>query len=397
MSPTPSTPAIIHRVPVELWHQILRFATEVEDGDEFGLLQSSKLSLEYGENIFNCIVPAREQQRAFRTRLSTVLVCRGWHAIATRFLWSHLILDQEMWMQLVVPEPESEVWSFVKRLDVYPILNGDAGVTNQTSGLEFKECLFTRIYPHLRNLRILSAPHSLAMGEYNCCLDIVTLHPSGFISLLLGDIDEGDNENAWDGEPHFWRHARRLDLDLDFTQLSSNARNSPNKDILFPRMVHLGIHSPHCEALVAHITAHWKIPKLQVLSIRSGYAQNCASLLTWSSRTLHTLELSAIALKPTIPVLLPSLTSIIVENCFFQGWDRVIEAPLLLKLSFCDSMANTMFEHNRGRFARILGQISSRYSTCCSITFFRFKELIFTFNPTDSLERAKANRNGWLE
>jgi len=163
-----SAPKTLSRVPAELWHKILHLATKLENYDEFGPTGRDISSLEYGEDITGRTTSTKELKYALGTRRNVILVCCFWYAIAIRFLWSHFILDFEKWSnssRVMGPEATSEIWSYVKRLDIAPPIEPDIEITNRPRLEDFRQLVFNFIYP---NLRILSAPHRLANGNY-CC------------------------------------------------------------------------------------------------------------------------------------------------------------------------------------------------------------------------------------
>lgn len=243
------------------------------------------------------------------------------------------------------------------------------------------------------------------------------LDPSGFVPLLGGDEDEVDKDSVWNIKPHFWRKAHILDINFDFTKLEDEPESGPQKEIIFPGLTRLRIQllliNNNSNALANHVTTQWKAPALRVLSLQFVDVPGCYSLLRWSADVLTTLELSDVEFESlTTPIRFPSLISIIIEDCLFQGWEEVIEAPLLAKLSFRDRIADRVYRRQRGSFAQSLMRLIKQYPTCSCLSFFKSRggsfsceqeswkagkhDLVFGFDPNDPQARPIAIKNGWI-
>jgi hypothetical protein len=360
----------ISKIPVEIWDEILNLATTVEKGDEFGHHSTLCAILNYhGDIIFDCHVSPEDQKYALATRQSVVLVCRAWHQVATRFLWSHLIISIDLWtsesFNPVFPSL-SELLYHVKRLDIVQSLEGESKF-QEISLTRFKHVLANKIYPRMSNLRILCAPQNLATGNYACSPTIVSLHPAD-LGQLDFQLDEREGWFQWDGGKHFWTSARILDLDMDMSVLSDDSLKAGDH-IIFPQLKKLGIQYLQSDCIVDHIIQHWKTP---VFSLRDCYTDRGFDLLAWSSDNVTTLELSNFSIVASTTILMPRLASIIVKQHFYYGWEDLIQAPSLNKLSFSDSGAERLYQQDRVVFARHLSKVVERYPMCTSVSFFKY-------------------------
>jgi len=75
------------KILVEIWHEILDLATVIEYGDEFGQSDISDTALTIEKRNLKCLIPPKEEHRAFKNRLNIFLVCQVWYTVALWFLY----------------------------------------------------------------------------------------------------------------------------------------------------------------------------------------------------------------------------------------------------------------------------------------------------------------------
>lgn len=393
-----------------------------EFGDEYSQYDLISTVFNYGKPFLSRYTPHREQRRAYHARLAVVLVCQVWYTIGIEFLWSHLVLSRESWEQRStnwISSLEPNVWTYVRRLDITFNEHNNAEDTSIDS---FQTFLQDQVFPHLTRIQVLCAPHSLATGVHSSKPKIIFLYPGGQF-----DPDPDDDTYfvegcfRWDIGNHFWTRAQILDLDFELTEFSEEQLFNCRGDIIFQHLKRLCIRSVHMETIVSHITSHWKAPELQFLSLRVETVESeiWIPLLEWAKETLTILHISAFEFdEPDLPsgdsfIVFPVLESLFIERCFYTNWIKVIGAPLLTQLYFCDSSMDQIYRRDCTRFAEILTLSLSYFPLCTLVVSHKTGDTEnddrrespghsvqptshFKFNPTNDDERALAIRNSWL-
>jgi hypothetical protein len=362
-------------IPTEIWREILQYATEIQGWDEFGYDTCSHLlQLDCSRSYY---IPYRKERQALRDRLHLVLVCKLWHQIAIQFLWSHLKLKASSWARIGdqlqdLLDRQPELCSFVIRLDISDSLySDDLSEENTSIYQEMKAFLDSQLYPRLRRLRVLCAPQALATGNHPTHPTIVYIH-SGEACHSIGGTSEWIEDDTWDAGSHFWRHAKILDLNVEFSAFSSEIDTT--ETIMFPELTSLTVRAGIDRHLVHHVATHWRAPSLTVLILQFNDTDAWIYLLRWSSTTLVSLNLSTNHLNRDAPIDLPNLKTLLLQGCFTKEWTEVIAAPALTTITFKDPNVDLIYTRNRGAFALLVDRVVNRYSQCKSVAYYYQKK-----------------------
>jgi hypothetical protein len=371
----------INRIPTELWTMIFCFATEVPNWDEFArdhpTLIPNLVSKSPSEP---CFFPRDIRRETLRTRLHLVLVCKHWCHVAMPVLWSHLVIDVIKWLRnrsqvRSMLNAKSYLCSFITRLDIEypaepdPLYEDDAKVIKGV-----KKLLHNHLFPHLHKLRVLYAPHAVAIGEFPIYPEVTCLYPGGYISYRHSVLenDDGGTDYPWDPRSHFWRNTRILDVDLGSSELSFE-KASTGEPIVFPRLDQLRIRLGINTAILASIVSRWQAPKLETLSIWFEDFQIRLPLLAWSRLTIVSLHLQGCADIESNPVELPKLRQLFIRKCFTKGWYKVIVAPNLEAIQFEDHHVDILYAERRGVFIDYIARIFKIYLACQSVSYLHWE------------------------
>ncbi|PVF98267.1 hypothetical protein CPB86DRAFT_362004 [Serendipita vermifera] len=396
----------IHRLPLELLHQILAYAAS-PDYDEFGYEATFEAVPSSGAPPTYI---STDEVWVFKDRLHIAMVCKLWYKIGIRFLWSHLSLTISWWKRhqdhfpnLLLREPT--LCTYIIRLDLSYSFNETASfeeldpVEHQTPSeheistkLEFTQFVQMCMYPHLSNLQLLCSDYSLANIDGAVSPTITYLFSEG---KEHGEWDEVNH--VWDGGSYLWRHTRMLELDLEgcLCLLDDNSRVLP---VSLSRLEELTLKNCEDPGVIEQINSSWNAPLLHTLVVYVKYADLSVDSLRWASKTLVNLSLSSVGIMEGTPVEFPILRTLVLQNCFTKRWKAVIDAPALTNILFEDHAADRLYTLARDRFAHIVANTLAPYPSCKSITFYRSYQVDyeFSFDPSDKVQLAEAIKNQWV-
>jgi hypothetical protein len=414
------------RLPTEIWTNILCLATRMQDDDEFADNVQSIISTKP----FNLLVGVKcdttgenEEKQIIKDRLCFVKVCKSWYRIAIRFLWSHLkinISPQVCNLIFIIEQLERSplLRSFVLRVDID--VAWDEMMSNELDEEEscaiIKEIgslLSTRFYPLLMQLQCLFSPLVFAKGDIPVHPSVVFLLPGGLLPSTQVETRFGA-DFSWEGGPHFWRHTQILDVNLDGAQLvTGKGYGRSNAPIIFPRLIGLKLASCEDESIIEYITSTWQAPCLQMMTLHLEYTDAWFSLIEWTKSNLVTLHLFTYILPHHSPIEIPSLKTIVVQQCFTKQPLELMSTPGLETLLFQDDEADSLYLRHRCVFAQLLSKTLRGLQFCSNVTYYRRGnstkvgnkydlfmngglEIAFQFDPLCNQERSQAVKHGWL-
>jgi hypothetical protein len=349
----------VDRIPPELWMTILRFATEIEECDEFAqdpIALVPDFKSRYGfETGF---IPQHTLNEALVTRRRVVLVCKSWYDMCLPILWSHLVIKAEDWINKLslisdLLDSRPEIGSFVVRLDIAylgPLYDGDLYKIEKLNRF-----LHLHLFPRLHKLRALYAPLMHATGDFDINPEVV----------VLDSASSSYEYEDWATRSHFWKNTRILQVELDPYRISGSPVS-----VTFPRLIRLRIIT-HGDIFVKNIVSLWQAPNLETLSLCCRNRPLLTSYITLSRDRLTCLHLYACLSLVGSPVELPKLTNLFLERCLVTNWHTVVVAPSLETIHFRDGKTTFLCNENRGTFINLLNEIFSTYPLCKVIALYR--------------------------
>ncbi|CAG8614652.1 13209_t:CDS:2, partial [Acaulospora colombiana] len=364
------------QLPVEILTQIISLATRMHEQDEF-YGQPSSIPFTEPSRLLSepHLSPSarHEEKSSFRDRLSFVRVCKFWHDVGVRFLWSNLTIkllpDLRVCAQVIETlEQKSNYGSFVRRVQlnaVWAELMSDE-VDNSTSYAivnKVQEAIHSRLYPRLNRLQVLVAPQVFATGQQMLCSCYQEDSALPFYSTIITAMTTVGKAF--------------LDIDLDNATIpdpdspTTKSRDSPTT-ILFPQLISLRVRSCDELEILEDIEQHWRAPALQTLSLHFEYIEMWHILVNWAKETLTTLHIYTDSLPDTEPIHLPKLKTLVIQDCMRFDWAELMDAPNVETLIFGDKVD---FFQNGGFFAQAFAGMLTNYPLCSKVSYYTPKSI----------------------
>jgi hypothetical protein len=315
-----SQTSVERRLPVEIWRHIFAFATLIAGKDEF-TTQSASYNPMICDKANTITSPSPEEQsHIIKARFNIVRVCKYWYFIGIQSLWSHLRLVVHRSSSRRIPVALIEslqraplIASYVIRFTVVTIANRNPG---WLSGDVMK------ILSCLPNLKIMDCPFLDNLESDPLDYDAIALQLYGSQIILAS-------------EPHrFYHNTRVMNIYLN------NVYWNEVQPIELPRLESLNIRGiNHSSLLARNISANWKLPSLQMLSI-SGSPTVCwvDCLDVWGNKLRKVQVNTATSYYEPYAATAntPELTELHVSFKALKIFQGRLRAPKLLRLAVFD-------------------------------------------------------------